>query len=52
MASRRGAGCDIDPRFKVKVIAEVEAALASGDASTMLSLASALDQDNNLGCSL
>ena len=31
---------------------DVNAALASGNRSTMLSLASALDADNNLGCPL
>jgi hypothetical protein len=30
----------------------VNAALASGDRATMLSLGSALDDDNNLGCPL
>jgi len=35
-----------------QVIAEVNAALASGSRSTMLSLASELDMYNNLGCPL
>ena len=44
---------DIDyPRSTSDVIAAVNAALASHDRDTMLSLASALDQDNNFGCPL
>jgi hypothetical protein len=35
-----------------EVIADVNAALASGDRDTMLSVAAALDSDNNLGCPL
>jgi len=34
------------------VIADVNAALASGDRQTMLDLAGELDADNNLGCPL
>jgi hypothetical protein len=34
------------------VIADVNAALASNDRSTMLALTSELDADNNLGCPL
>jgi len=40
------------PRSAASVIADVDAALASGDRDTMLSLAAALDGDNNLGCPL
>jgi len=40
------------PRTPAQVIAEVDAALASGDRATMLTLATAIDQDNNLGCPL
>ncbi len=40
------------PRTTVGVISDVDAALASGNRDTMLSLASALDGDNNLGCPL
>jgi len=40
------------PRTPAQVIAEVNAALASGDRATMLTLATAIDQDNNLGCPL
>ena len=44
---------DVDyPRTTAEVIADVNAALASQDRSTMLSLATALDADNNLGCPL
>jgi hypothetical protein len=35
-----------------EVIADVNAALASGNRSTMLNLAAKLDKDNNLGCPL
>jgi hypothetical protein len=38
------------PRTTAEVIADVNAALASLDRSTMLELASELDADNNLGC--
>lgn len=34
------------------IISQVNAALASGERSTMLTLASSLDSDNNLGCPL
>lgn len=40
------------PRTLASVIADVNAALASGSRSTMLALASALDSDNNRGCPL
>jgi hypothetical protein len=40
------------PRTTSEVIADVNAALASGDRATMLALASELDADNNLGCPL
>lgn len=40
------------PRSPDQVIGDVDAALASGDRATMLSLAAALDGDNNLGCPL
>jgi len=40
------------PRTAASIIADVNAALASGNRNTMLSLATALDQDNNLGCPL
>jgi len=40
------------PRSEADVISDVNAALASGDRDTMLALATALDLDNNLGCSL
>jgi hypothetical protein len=40
------------PRSPASVIADVSSALASGDRDTMLSLASELDDDNNLGCPL
>jgi len=44
---------DVDyPRTTADVIAAVNAALASNNRSTMLSLATALDADNNLGCPL
>jgi hypothetical protein len=44
---------DIDyPRSPAQVIADVNAALASNNRNTMLTLASALDADNNLGCPL
>ena len=44
---------DVDyPRTTAEVIADVNAALASQDRSTMLNLATALDADNNLGCPL
>lgn len=40
------------PRTPASVISSVDAALASGDRDTMLSLAMSLDFDNNLGCPL
>ena len=40
------------PRTTASIIADVNAALASGSRSTMLALATALDADNNLGCPL
>ena len=42
---------DVDyPRTVAEVIADVNAALASGSRATMLGLATELDTDNNLGC--
>ena len=38
------------PRTVAGIVADVNAALASSDRSTIISLASALDADNNLGC--
>ena len=44
---------DIDyPRTTAEVIAQVNAALASNNRNTMLSLAAELDADNNLSCPL
>ena len=44
---------DVDyPRTTAEVIADVNAALASGSASTMTALKNELDADNNLGCPL
>jgi hypothetical protein len=40
------------PRTPAAVISSVDAALATGDRDSMLSLASSLDADNNLGCPL
>lgn len=40
------------PRTPASVISDVNAALASGNRDTMLSLASEIDADNNLGCPL
>jgi hypothetical protein len=40
------------PRTPAGVIAEVNTALASGSRDTLLSVAAALDRDNNLGCPL
>jgi hypothetical protein len=40
------------PLTKAQVISQVNAALASNNRDTMLSLASTLDGDNNLGCPL
>ena len=48
-----GAHPGVDyPRYASDVIANVNTALASGNRDTMLSLAAALDADNNLGCPL
>lgn len=44
---------DVDyPRTTSEIIADVNAALASGSRSTILDLATELDADNNLGCPL
>ena len=44
---------DLDyPRTTAEVLADVNAALASNNRSTMLNLAAELDADNNLGCPL
>ena len=44
---------DVDyPRTTAEVIADVNAALAINNRSTMLNLATELDNDNNLGCPL
>ena len=40
------------PATTASVISSVDAALASGDRATMLTLASSLDSQNNLGCPL
>jgi hypothetical protein len=40
------------PRSTASIISDVNAALGSHNRDTMLSLASALDRDNNLGCPL
>jgi hypothetical protein len=40
------------PRTTAEVIADVNAALASGNRTVMLDLAAELDADNNLGCPL
>ena len=40
------------PRTPASIIADVNAALASGSRSTMLALKNQLDSDNNLGCPL
>ena len=40
------------PRSTASVISNVDAALTSGERDTMLSLATSLDRDNNLGCPL
>ena len=48
-ASHPGVGF---PRSASQVISSVNAALASGDRDTMLSLASDLDRENNFGCPL
>ena len=47
------ASPDVDyPLTTAEVIAQVNAALASGDQTTILVLATQLDQYNNLGCPL
>lgn len=44
---------DVDyPRTTAEIIADVNAALTSGNRNTMLNLATALDSDNNIGCPL
>lgn len=44
---------DVDyPRTTAEIINDVNAALASNNRNTMLTLATALDSDNNLGCPL
>lgn len=44
---------DVDyPRAEASVIAEVNAALATGDRDTILDVKDGLDADNNLGCPL
>lgn len=40
------------PRTVADIIADVNAAIASGDRDTILELAEELDEDNNLGCPL
>jgi hypothetical protein len=40
------------PRTTIEVINAVNGALASGNRNTMLTLATGLDRDNNLGCPL
>ncbi|MFP5286084.1 MAG: hypothetical protein ACLGI9_10140 [Thermoanaerobaculia bacterium] len=40
------------PRTTAEILADVNAALTSNDRNTMLALASELDSDNNLGCTL
>jgi hypothetical protein len=40
------------PRTTAEILADVNAALSSGNRNTMLALATALDNDNNLGCPL
>jgi hypothetical protein len=40
------------PRTTAEILADVNAALSSGNRNTMLALATALDDDNNLGCPL
>jgi hypothetical protein len=40
------------PRTTSALVADVNAALSSGNRDTMLALASQIDQDNNLGCPL
>jgi hypothetical protein len=40
------------PQTTAEILADVNAALSSGNRDTMLDLATALDSDNNLGCTL
>jgi hypothetical protein len=40
------------PRTTAEILADVNAALTSGNRNTMLALAAELDADNNLGCTL
>ena len=40
------------PRTTAEILADVNAALTSGNRDTMLGLGTALDNDNNLGCPL
>jgi hypothetical protein len=40
------------PRTTTQIVSDVNAALASNNRNTMLALATALDDDNNLGCPL
>jgi hypothetical protein len=40
------------PRTTAQILSDVNAALSSNDRDTMLTLASQLDADNNLGCPL
>ena len=51
-AAERGAPGDRLPLTTAKVIADGNAAPASLDRDTMLSLAGALDRNNNLDCPL
>ena len=44
---------DVDyPRTTAQILADVNSALTSGNRNTMLNLATALDNDNNIGCPL
>jgi hypothetical protein len=44
---------DVDyPRTTAQILADVSSALTSGNRNTMLNLAAALDNDNNIGCPL
>jgi len=53
VAALLNAGSSVDyPRTTAEILADVNAALASGNRNTMLSLAAELDDDNNLGCPL
>jgi hypothetical protein len=40
------------PRTTAEILADTNSALTSGNRNTMLNLATALDNDNNLGCPL